>query len=399
MEIKCTYKELVDASLLTPNPRNPNKHGDRQIELLAKIIGHTGFRHPIVVSNRSGFIVAGHGRLQAANKLGLDKVPVDYQDFKNEAEEFEFLIADNKIAELADHDDNMMIEGIKELDLTDLELLGLDNFELPLEPEPAQCDEDEVPENVDTRCKLGDVWLLGEHRLLCGDATDVLCVEKLMDGAKADMVFTDPPYNHASSEKLIAQSVRKAMKKLSNSEWDKDFDIKTALGSIDSAKAESCTVYICTSWHLAGDIWEWMKEHSTHYSYCVWSKNNPMPSLAKRHWTWSSELICYATYGKHIFNFPKEGHAKSVWEFNKNAKNDLHPTMKPVELCEHSIAHSSNIGSKVLDLFGGSGSTLIACEKTNRKCYMMEIDPHYCDVILSRWEKYTGKEAKLDGRA
>ena len=134
MQIKCSYSELKDPSLLTANPRNPNNHGERQIELLAKIINHTGFRHPIVVSKRSGFIVAGHGRLQAAQKLGLSEVPVDYQDFKTEAEEFEFLIADNKIAELADHDDSFMIEGIKELEIEDFELLGLDNFSIEVAP-------------------------------------------------------------------------------------------------------------------------------------------------------------------------------------------------------------------------------------------------------------------------
>ena len=400
MKVECAYDELVELHKLQPNPRNPNKHPEKQIEMLAKIIDYQGQRAPIVVSTRSGFVTKGHGRLAALQKLGWEKAAVDFQEYDSEAQEHADMIADNKIAELADSDPLMINELALEMpEGFDFELLGIEDFN-PIETNVLNEElEDEAPAvPKDTIIKLGDVIELGNHRLMCGDSTSIDAVEKLMNGEKADMVFTDPPYNHASDEKLIAQSVSKSMKNLSNSNWDKDFDIKTVLGSIDSAKSENSSVYICTSWHLAGDIWAWMKEHSDYSGYCVWSKNNPMPSLMKRHWTWSSELICYATYGKHTFNFPLDGHAKSVWEFNKSAKNDLHPTMKPVVIPEHAIAHSSKTGQNVLDLFGGSGSTLIACEKTNRKCFMMELDPHYCDVIVSRWLKYTNKtKIKLNG--
>ena len=214
-----------------------------------------------------------------------------------------------------------------------------------------------------------------------------------MDGVKADMVFTDPPYNIASDSKNFASDVSKAMKDLSESEWDKDFDIREVLDNILVSIAKNATVYVCTSHFLASEIWAWMKEWADHYSYCVWSKPNPMPSLAKRHWTWNTELICYATRGKHTFNFPKEGHALSTWTINKRNGDTGHPTEKPVEVPATAVSHSSKEKDVVLDLFGGSGSTLIACEQLNRKCYMCELSEHYCDVIISRWEQFTGEKA------
>ena len=208
------------------------------------------------------------------------------------------------------------------------------------------------------------------------------------------MVFTDPPYNIASHSKNVAASANTPkMKKLSESKWDMNFDINKIFPIILNSINDNCTVYICTSHFLAWQIWDWMKEWSDHYSYCVWCKPNPMPSLMKRHWTWNTELICYATKGKHTFNFPKEGHALSAWNINKtNGKTD-HPTEKPVEVPAMAIKHSSKKGDRILDIFGGSGSTLIACEQLNRKCYMMELDAHYVDVIIERWENFTGRKA------
>lgn len=219
--------------------------------------------------------------------------------------------------------------------------------------------------------------------------------EKHLIQNKADLVFTDPPYNLASDPKNIAaQQLRPgSYGTLANSEWDKNFQIRPALDSLFQFLSENCSVYVCTSHFLAGEIWEWMKTNFETSNYCVWFKPNPMPSLTKRHWTWSSELICYATRGTHVFNFPLEGHAQNVWTFQKNRANDLHPTMKPLSVPEHAIIHSSDPGNIVADLFLGSGSTLIACEKTKRQCFGMEIDPNYCEVILERWQKFTGQQA------
>lgn len=208
------------------------------------------------------------------------------------------------------------------------------------------------------------------------------------------MVFTDPPYNIASDSKNFAADCSKAMEDLSHQEWDKDFDIESALNSIYLIMAEDVTVYVCTSHFLAGRIWNWMRQWASHNSYCIWSKPNPMPSLSKRHWTWNTEIICYATRGKHTFNFPKEGHALSTWTINKKNGSSGHPTEKPIEVPAMAISHSSKKRDIIVDLFGGSGSTLIACEELGRKCYTCEIDEHYCDVIIQRWENYTGQQAQ-----
>ncbi len=214
-------------------------------------------------------------------------------------------------------------------------------------------------------------------------------------GVKADLVFTDPPYNIASDSKNFASDCSKAMNKLSEAEWDKDFRIEDALNSIYEIMSQDLTVYICTSHFLAERIWTWMRQWADHYSYCIWNKPNPMPSLAKRHWTWNTEIICYATRGKHTFNFPKEGHALSTWTINKKNGSSGHPTEKPIKVPAMAISHSSKEGDIVLDVFGGSGSTLIACEQLGRKCYMCELDPHYVDVIIERWERFTGSKAEL----
>jgi DNA modification methylase len=258
-------------------------------------------------------------------------------------------------------------------------------------------DEETIPETPkEAITKPGDIWILGEHRLMCGDSTKIDNVEILMNNKKADLVFTDPPYNLVEKNKLIAKNVHKSINRLNNSGWDKEFKILPVLDIIQNFTNKDCSVYIFTSNHLAGEIWLHFRSWADHYNWCVWSKTNPMPSLTKRHWTWSGELICYATKGKHVFNFPKEGNAYSIWEFGINTKDRGHPTAKPIEVCLHGILHSSNENQLILDLFGGSGSTLIACEKSKRKCLMMEIDPIYCDVIIARWEKLTGQKAQLE---
>jgi DNA modification methylase len=181
----------------------------------------------------------------------------------------------------------------------------------------------------------------------------------------------------------VAASVSQAHAELKQSEWDSGFKWASVSPSIEAVMADDCTVYVCASWHTAPDIWSWMATRSSHHSYCVWHKQNPMPSLMKRHWTWASELICYATYGKHTFNFPAEGHASNVWTIIKQS-DGTHPTQKPVAVPAQAISHSSNAGDIVADPFLGSGTTMLAAEQLNRKCCGMEISPAYCAVILQR---------------
>jgi DNA modification methylase len=396
--------EMWPLDRLVPYERNARTHSAEQVAQIAASIQEFGFTNPILVDGADG-ILAGHGRLAAAKDMGLAEVPVIVLDHLSAAQRKAYILADNQLALNAGWDMELLRMELGDLQLADfdLSLLGFSDDELAeLLPEveelpPEDADADAVPEAPqDPITKPGDVWLLGKHRVMCGDSTSLTEVERLMDGKKADMVFTDPPYNIASENKGVAANVSQAHKKLMASEWDMDFCFEDVQSCLLASIAPSATVYVCTSHHLAASIWAWMKTWSDHSNWCTWSKPNPMPSLMKRHWTWNSELICYATRGKHVFNFPDEGHALSTWTIAKVNGQSGHPTEKPVAVPEHVITHSSKKGQLVLDLFGGSGSTLIACEKTSRHARLMELDPRYCDVIVKRWQQFTGKTATLE---
>lgn len=383
--------EYVDIDSVTPYARNAKLHPGEQIDQIKRSIQEFGFNDPLAIWH--GEIVEGHGRLMAAKELGMNTIPIIRLDELTDEQRRAYALVHNKLTMNSDFDAELLDFELEDIDLD----LGEFGFTLNTSEEPAAAIEDNYdPEpQTEPKSKRGDIYQLGRHRLMCGDSTDAQDVDTLMDGAKADMVFTDPPYNIASDSKNFAADCSKAMKELAESKWDKDFNIREALENIGSAISENSTVYVCTSHFLASDVWNWMKAWANHYSYCVWSKPNPMPSLAKRHWTWNTELICYATRGKHTFNFPNNGHALSTWTINKINGDSGHPTEKPVEVPAMGISHSSRENDVVLDLFGGSGSTLIACEQLDRRCYMMELDPRYVDVIIDRWETFTGEKAVL----
>jgi DNA modification methylase len=382
MNFQCAHKELVDLHKLQPNPKNPNKHPEKQIKLLAKIIDYQGQRAPIVVSNRSGFITKGHGRLEALKSLGWAKAAVDYQDYADEAQEYADMVADNKIAELATHDDKFMLDTIlADFPDIDTELLGLDNFKLPKVLEP-QCDEDEVPEQVDTRAKPGDVWQLGAHRLMCGDSTNIQQVEALMAGDLADMVFTDPPYG------VNERTNRKDNKRFGAAE-SKNFTPVKGDESEDVAKEafSIATTFGATTIYWGANNYSFLPISR---GWIVWDKreNKGTDDNGDAELAWTNCNKPIRTF-YHLW--------KGMIKSSERGESRVHPTQKPIVLAEWCFENYGNPKS-VLDLFGGSGSTLIACEKTNRKCFMMELDPHYVDVILARWEKYTGKTAeRLNG--
>lgn len=396
------YKDWIDPAEVTPYAQNAKKHDERQIRNIANSIKRFGW-HQDCVLTKDKVVVIGHGRMLAALEIGC-KIP--YHTVDKDADE----LTEEDIRELREADNltNAMTGFDVDLLSLDFSELGFEGFDFDMsdfgfedirggvsDTEPAEEDDFDADAPVEAKAKLGDIYQLGRHRLMCGDSTDINAVDGLMDGEKADMVFTDPPYNIASDSKNYAADCSKAMEQLSNSEWDKNFDISGALSCIFAAMSENVSVYICTSHFLAGTIWEWMRQWAGYYSYCIWAKPNPMPSLSKRHWTWNTELICYGTRGKHTFNFPGEGHALSTWTINKLNGATGHPTEKPVAVPSMAITHSSKAGDIILDLFGGSGSTLIAAEQLNRTCYMMELDPHYVDVIIARWENLTGEKAVL----
>lgn len=319
----------------------------------------------------------------AARKIGMTKVPVDLQDFENEAAEFAHLIADNKIAELAEHDDKLMLEGLQDFPDLDFELLGLDDFELPTPEVVGLVDEDSVPEKVEPKTKLGDLYILGNHRLLCGDSTNIQHVERLMDGEKADMVFTDPPYgmNLDTNYDKMFQSDSSHVMKGNRFEKVKGDDVDYDPNPIFSTDAKEYYIwgadYFYDKLPKGGSWIAWDKRDENldrvpgNTTEFLWSKNPHRRMSLRIKWS-----------GHH--GMQKE-----------DVKKRVHPTQKPVALIEKFFEEFGSSHKTIVDIYGGSGSTLIACEKTNRKCFMMELDPHYCDVIVTRWEQFTGKKAEL----
>jgi site-specific DNA-methyltransferase (adenine-specific) len=379
-----------------PNPKNNNKHPKEQIERLAKIIDFQGQRSPVVVSNRSGFIVKGHGRLEAIKKLGWDKCAVDYQDYESEAQEYADMVADNQIATWAEFDTQMVLDELPELDI-DTDMLGM--VEIPeIETEESEVVEDEVPEEVETRCKRGDIWQLGEHRLMCGDSTCITDVEKLMNGQKVDLLFTDPPYGVSYEKKTKEVLKSKSYTKIQNDDLTLDqfqdflYDVFTNAFSCLKETA-SYYVFSCQGGDQEMMMMMMMRQAGIPCRHqIIWVKDAPVFSMGRLDYDYKHEPILYGWVKKH--DFQRNGEQdKSVWEYKRTA-NKLHPTMKPVELIANALLNSTKSEENVLDLFGGSGSTLIACEQLNRKCFMMELDEHYCDVIIQRWENLTGKTAE-----
>lgn len=386
MNIRCEFKEMKPIAELKAHPKNRNKHPDEQIARLADIIKYQGWRHPVIVSTLSGFIVAGHGRMAAAKKLGLKEVPVDYQEFESEEQEYAFLQSDNAIALWAELD----LSGIN-ADLGDLgpdfdiDLLGIKNFTLePADKLEPQCDEDEVPEVVEPKTKLGDIYQLGRHRLMCGDSTSIDAVEKLMDGEKADMVFTDPPYGVSYQSNMRTKS-----QKFDVIENDETFlsEWVNVLPIVSQG-----WVFVWTTWKVIEEWIQITKPIGQMTNLIVWDKGGGGIGDLSKTFSTDHEMALVFNRGAEITG----KRLGSVWSIGKDkAIEYVHPTQKPVALGEMAMANCTKPGDGVLDLFGGSGSTLIACEKTGRNAYLMELDPKYCDVIVARWEKYTGQQAEL----
>lgn len=398
MIIHCLYDKLVSVEQLKDkfNPNNHNLHPGDQIERLAQILNYQGWRYPIKVSKRSGFITSGHGRLAAAIHNGWKECPVNFQDYESDEQEYADVQADNAIASWAELDLSGINTNLADLGPDfDIDLLGIKDFVLePAEKLAPGCDEDEVPERIDPKTNRGDLYELGPHRLLCGDSTHISAVERLMNGEKADMVFTDPPYNvnynvdNTSNPSGWSNSNRNIQNDHMSSEEYFKFSIDMC-GSI-SVITDGC-VYLCAAPGKDGRIIFRALDEAFHCSTTIiWNKSSMVMGRGKYHNKY--EPIWFG-WVKNGTNFVDDRTLVNVWDFNRPHRSDLHPTMKPVELIERAIIHASK--SSVADVFGGSGSTLIACEKTNRRCFMMEIDPHYCDVIVARWEKYTGEKAKL----
>jgi DNA modification methylase len=394
----------VAVNKLIPYAKNSRTHSDQQVAQIAASIKEFGFRNPILVDGVG--VIAGHGRLLAAQKLGLDKVPtIDCSDM-TESQKKAYIIADNKLALNAGWDTAMLTIEMQELEDEgfDLELLGFDDKELNalLEPEIVEglTDEDEVPElPEEPNSKLGDVYILGDHRLMCGDSTSINAVEKMMAGDKASLVVTDPPWNVAYGTNLANNAQGYKQRTIMNDnfettqEWE-DF-LSGFMGNIIAFTMKGCPIYCVMGASEWPAIDKALRDGGFHWSSTIiWAKDTLVLSRKDYHTQYEPIWYGWKDDGPRIWTV-QDRKQSDVWECKRPKRSELHPTTKPVELIERAVLNSSNAGTIVFEPFGGSGSTLIACEKTGRKARLMELDPKYCDVIVKRWEDFTGKKAIL----
>ncbi len=384
---------------LVPYARNARTHSDAQVAQIAASIAEFGFTNPILAGS-DGIIVAGHGRLAAAQKLGLDAVPVVVLDHLTPTQRRALVIADNRIAENAGWDEELLrieLEGLQDEGF-DLDLTGFDAdalAELLAGDEPVnegQSDEDAVPEVGETPVsRPGDVWQLGPHRLLCGDATVAASYAALLDGEAVDMVFTDPPYNvnYANSAKDKMRGKDRAILNDNLGDGFQDFLLAALTPMVAHCRG---ALYVAMSSSELDTLQSTFRAAGGHWStFIIWAKNTF--TLGRADYQRQYEPILYGWPEGGERHWCGDRDQGDVWHIKKPQKNDLHPTMKPVELVERALRNSSRPGNVVLDPFGGSGTTLIAAEKSGRVARLIELDPKYADVIVRRWEDYTGKQA------
>jgi site-specific DNA-methyltransferase (adenine-specific) len=388
--------EKRQLSELIPYINNSRKHSDDQVTQIAASIKEFGWTNPILVDGDNG-IIAGHGRIMAAKKLNMTEVPVIELAHLSKEQRKALIIADNKLALNSDWDSNLLAIELKDLqDLGfDLNLTGFDADELAniLLPEQVEglTDEDAIPETpIEPKTKLGDIYQLGNHRLMCGDSCNIEQVEQLTNGL-VDILVTDPPYNvnyeGATKDKLTI---------MNDSMGDEQFRqfLRDAFVAANTVMKPGAVFYI---WHADSEGYNFRgacrdanwKVRQT----LIWQKDSMVMGRQDYHWKHEPCLYGWKEGAAHLWATDRK--QTTIIHCKKPRINDIHPTMKPVELMEYQILNNTKGMDIVLDLFGGSGSTMIACEKVGRQSRLMELDPKYCDVIVKRWEDFTGKKAEL----
>ena len=412
-----TQRKNVAVDKLIPYVNNAKIHSEDQVLRIASSIREFGFLNPVLV-DKDYNIIAGHGRVMAAKKLEMETVPCLFVEGLTEAQRKAYILADNKLGELADWDMELLkseLETLQEMDF-DIDLTG---FEMT-EPE-VNIQEDEIPEEVEPRCKEGDIWQMGEHRLICGDSTDVEVIKKLMDGQNADLLITDPPYNvnyegtagkiqnDNMSDSAFRQFLIDALKaaqsvlKLGGCFyiWHADSEGYNFRGACHDIgwQVRECLIWVKNSFVLGRQDYQWQHEPclygwsdgAAHYftddrtqTTVVSDSQEVNPEKMKK-----PELVAL------VKELMEQKISTTVLYEDKPAKSEMHPTMKPIKLFARLIKNSSKVGDRVLDIFGGSGTTLVACEQLKRICYTCELDPKYADVIIQRWENLTGQKAEL----
>jgi len=383
---------------LIPYINNSRKHSDEQVAQIAASIKEFGWTNPILVDGSNG-LIAGHGRLLAARKLGMPKVPVIELAHLSENQKKALIIADNKLALNSDWDNNLLMIELQELDSEDYDLsvLGFDQDELdallnPIEPTTGLTDEDAVPDvPEEPKTKPGDVYILGNHRLMCGDSCSITDMEKLCNDRKVDMWLTDPPYNVAYEGKT-----KDALTIQNDSMSDDGFRqfLRDAYVTADTVMKPGAVFYI---WHADSEGYNFRGaafDAGWKVRQClIWKKSTMVMGRQDYHWKHEPCLYGWKEGAGHLWATDRK--QTTILEFDKPSRNGEHPTMKPVALFEYQMLNNTKGGDIVLDSFGGSGTTLLAAEKNGRVAYVMELDPKYCDVIVKRWEDFTGKKAQL----
>ena len=382
---------LADINDLIPYIRNARTHSESQIAQIAASIKEFGFLSPILIAE-DNTILAGHGRLAAARKLGLTKVPCVKESHLTETQRRAYIIADNKLSLNAGWDEDILAIELSELQGADfdLDLLGFDESELVsifVDDKEVEDDDFDVEEELNKPCfsKAGDIWTLGRHRLICGDSTKEETYRILMEGKKANLVVTDPPYNvnyEGSAGKI----------KNDNMNTDKFYNfLLDAFSNMEKVMADDASIYV---FHADTEGLNFRKAFNDAGFYlsgcCIWKK--PSLVLGRSPYQWQHEPCLYGwkKKGKHQWYSGRK--ETTIWEFEKPKKNADHPTMKPIALLAYPISNSSMSNTLILDPFGGSGSTLIACEQTDRSCYTIELDEKFCDVIVKRYIEQVGTD-------
>jgi site-specific DNA-methyltransferase (adenine-specific) len=387
--------EYLATADLIPYARNSRTHSDEQIAQICASIKEFGFTNPVLVDGE-GVIIAGHGRTLAAQRMGMKELPCLRLDYLTEAQKRAYVIADNKLALNAGWDDEMLALELKDLQAADfdLSLTGFEGDELNAllaeAVEDGLVDDDEVPDVPQQPVSvLGDVWQLGNHRVMCGDSTSIDAVDKLMDGQKVDMLLTDPPYNVDYTGKT-----KNALKIQNDKMTGDNFRqfLSNSFSCADSFMKPGAVFYI------------WFNDAET-FNFCsacedidwqvrqmlIWSKDTMV--MGRKDYHYQHEPCLYGWKGGAGHLWASDRKQTTILKFERPKRNDAHPTMKPVDLVQYQILNNTKGADIVIDLFGGSGSTLIACEKTGRHARLMELDPKYVDVIVKRWQDFTGKQA------
>lgn len=385
-------KKIAD---IRPYENNPRKNDDA-VKYVAESIKSFGFKVPIVI-DKNGVIVAGHTRYKAAKKLNYTEVPCIVADDLTDEQIKAFRLADNKVAEKAEWDFELLECELDELFDFDMTVFGFDEEEEEEKKPEIYEDDYEIEPPEEPKAKRGDIYKLGNHRLMCGDSTSIEDVERLMAGEKASMGFTDPPWNvnYGAVKEGNAQGYRPRtiLNDFMGTEDFKEF-MNKAFASLNFAMKDGAMTYVVMSAQEWGNMMLTLAQNNYHWSSTIiWNKDSLV--LSRKDYHTKYEPIWYG-WKEGTRLCPLEDRKQSdVWDIPRPKKSEEHPTMKPVELVARALTNSSKKGDIVIDLFGGSGTTLIASEQTDRCCRMMELDPKYVDVIVNRWEQLTGEKAEL----